>query len=372
MERSGAPGKAPTPWALHLTLVGAQLAFAAMAVSAHTALEHIPPLQFAAVRITLGLPGLAALAWREGGALTWRMAAWGVPLAVGMVGAQILVFVCNHWVGTAPTGALQPIMPVFCALLSWAARLERMTARKAAGVTLSVSGAVAVAWPEGGDWGTDAGAAGYALLVFQVSLYAVYLVCLGAAMRDCGKYPFMFLYVATLIGWVATLPAAMPGLMSLDLEAVPWTAWAACAYAGVGVTCAAHALNSWAVGHVSPTIPSLYNGVQVAGVFFGAGLVLGERITAKVILGSFAIVAGVAVACSKGGGGGGAPSAGSRHTSLSISSVASYGRLSSHASSLAANSDGSADDGRLVGAVSDSADLAPVSNDNEEAPLQRL
>merc|ERR1719353_1886924 len=99
MERSGAPGKAPTPWALHLTLVGAQLAFAAMA-------------------------------------------AWGVPLAVGMVGAQILVFVCNHWVGTAPTGALQPIMPVFCALLSWAARLERMTARKAAGVTLSVSGAV--------------------------------------------------------------------------------------------------------------------------------------------------------------------------------------------------------------------------------------
>ena len=100
MERSGAPGKAPTPWALHLTLVGAQLAFAAMAVSAHTALEHIPPLQFAAVRITLGLPGLAALAWREGGALTWRMAAWGVPLAVGMVGAQILVFVCNHWVGT--------------------------------------------------------------------------------------------------------------------------------------------------------------------------------------------------------------------------------------------------------------------------------
>ena len=90
MERSGAPGKAPTPWALHLTLVGAQLAFAAMAVSAHTALEHIPPLQFAAVRITLGLPGLAALAWREGGALTWRMAAWGVPLAVGMVGAMVL------------------------------------------------------------------------------------------------------------------------------------------------------------------------------------------------------------------------------------------------------------------------------------------
>ena len=371
MERGDTPSKAPSPWALHATLVGVQLAFAAMAVSAHTALEHIPPLQFAAVRIMLGLPGLAALAWREGGALTWRMAAWGVPLSVGMVGAQILVFVCNHWVGTAPTGALQPIMPVFCALLSWAARLERMTTRKAIGVTLSVSGALAVAWPEGGDWGTEAGAAGYALLVFQVSLYAVYLVCLGAAMRDCGKYPFMFLYVATLIGWAVTMPFATPGLLALDLEAIPWTAWAACAYAGVAVTCAAHALNSWAVGHVSPTLPSLYNGVQVAGVFLGAGLVLGERITAKVILGSFAIVAGVAVACSKGVSSSNASSTGMRRSSLSLSNVTSYGRLSSHSSSLAATSDGSEDCG-AVGASSDSANPILDSDDEENAPLQRL
>ena len=308
-------------------MAGAQLAFAAMGVSAHWAIRYVAPVHFAAVRITLGLPGLAWLAHREGARLTWRVVAWGVPLAAGMVGAQVLVFVCNAQVGAAPTSALQPAMPVFVALFSWAARLEAMSARKAAGVAASVGGALAIAWPEDNDWG-DASVPQYALLVFQVSLYAVYLVALGVAMRDCGRSPFLFLYVSTLLGWLVLMPAATPSLLRADLRAVPWAAWAACAYAGLGVTLVAHAANSWAVSKVLPTVPSLYNGLQVVGAFVGSAAFLGERLTVQLVVGTLMIGAGVVVVCTEDTRGADEVGAGGARFSTSASGVGAAFSLS--------------------------------------------
>jgi hypothetical protein len=34
-------------------------------------------------------------------------------------------------------------------------------------------------------------------------------------------------------------------------------------YAGIGSSCVAHGINSWAISHVSGILPTVYSGVQV-------------------------------------------------------------------------------------------------------------
>lgn len=50
----------PRPWLPHVVLICCQCAFAVMHISSHPALEHIPPLPYSAVRVTLALPLLFA------------------------------------------------------------------------------------------------------------------------------------------------------------------------------------------------------------------------------------------------------------------------------------------------------------------------
>ena len=47
-------------WLPHVVLLCCQLAFAVMHISSHAALEHIPPLPYSAMRVTLALPLLFA------------------------------------------------------------------------------------------------------------------------------------------------------------------------------------------------------------------------------------------------------------------------------------------------------------------------
>ena len=50
----------PRRWLPHVVLICCQCAFAVMHISSHPALEHIPPLPYSAVRVTLALPLLFA------------------------------------------------------------------------------------------------------------------------------------------------------------------------------------------------------------------------------------------------------------------------------------------------------------------------
>ncbi len=60
-QQAAAPSGLEQKWWLpHVVLLCCQLAFAVMHISSHAALEHIPPLPYSAMRVTLALPLLFA------------------------------------------------------------------------------------------------------------------------------------------------------------------------------------------------------------------------------------------------------------------------------------------------------------------------
>ena len=116
----------------HGALVLAQLLFAGMHITAASALDHIPPFSFCALRLALALPFLYWLARREGGrALRGWERAWPLPMGAAIGTAYALVFVCNQRSGPNYTAMVQPLIPLAAAAMSAALRIERVDAMKA-------------------------------------------------------------------------------------------------------------------------------------------------------------------------------------------------------------------------------------------------
>lgn len=253
-------------------------------MSSKAALQYIPPFPFAALRVCAAVPFLWALACRaepaRGAPDRATLARLAFLGAAGVYGPQGLVFLGVQLAGPQATAIMQPTIPVYVALMSWATGSERLSAPKAAGIALAVAGALVVL-----DVRHLAAASGKALgmavLLAQVVSYAVFIIALARYLaRD--PRPFMAFAAASTFGGAALLATAAPLAWSVDWRHVPWSAWATLAYCCLGVSVCAHASVAWSVKFVNATVPSLYTCLQpliVAGLMaavYGEALVLAD------------------------------------------------------------------------------------------------
>mmetsp|Transcript_49811 Transcript_49811/g.159193 ORF Transcript_49811/g.159193 Transcript_49811/m.159193 type:complete len:139 (+) Transcript_49811:292-708(+) len=112
----------PSQVTVHATLCICQLLWAGMHIVVNGPLDHLEPFCFAMTRIGLALPFLAVFAWHERPSLPSRKElAWAAFFGcTGIGGSQSLILLGNKLAGASVVVAMQPSIPVYVALLSWA------------------------------------------------------------------------------------------------------------------------------------------------------------------------------------------------------------------------------------------------------------
>lgn len=230
-----------------------QCLFALMHVVAKSALQFIPPMSLAMMRVSLALPFLFFLAWSEGSLGKFDRRDARSLLLLGLIGVampQTLVFVANKIAGPNIVAIMSPTVPVYAAVLASALKLERVTPFKIGGILLAVSGALVVLRPDKMD--LTAGhpsetAHGVLVMLLQTLCYAGYLVALKIKLQT-HAYPFGIYAYASLIGLSLIVVVGLStGLVQFDFTRVPRNAWCAVLYCGLVISFWAHACQTWYV-----------------------------------------------------------------------------------------------------------------------------
>lgn len=194
---------------------------------------------------------------------------------------------------TSSRGALAYMTSPFMTLLIAAAfRIERPTRQKIAGIVLATLG-VAVALGQGAGAPPDAWI-GDGLILVGALITAVYGVWSNRWLRRhpplvavvSGVIPgSAFLYVVAM---VTDAPAFTPELSR--------TGWMAIAFLGVGAAAISYTLWVWALRHTTPTLVAVALPVNPLMALIWGALLLGEQITAAILVGFALVIAGIAIA----------------------------------------------------------------------------
>ena len=260
--------------------------------------EHIPPSVMGASRFLLaGLPmlGWCALRGRKI-ALTagdfWRVLAIGVLL---LTGGNVMVAWAEQFVASGLAALIVAIVPIWVALIeSILPRGERLAGRGVAGLALGIAGLAALMWPR--LWA--GGGAGHVQILGALGLVFASLSWASGSILSRRSQLGIDPFAAT--AWEMTL-AGMVNLgivLALgDHHRVVWTA------RGVGALFYLVIFGSWIgftayiwlLEHVPTPKVATYAYVNpVVAVFLG-WLVLSEPVDAYIAVGTFIIIAGVAL-----------------------------------------------------------------------------
>jgi drug/metabolite transporter (DMT)-like permease len=267
------------------------------AVLTEDALKFIQPFPFAAVRVGLATPCLWAIARAtEPGAVLLAPTTVAVTAFLGMTGVyvpQSLIFVGIQWAGPDITAIMQCLVPVLVALLSAMLGTEQLSLLKGSGIALAVSGAVVMLDPlhvSLASSQTD----GIFVLVFQTFCYACFIITLARLLSSTPR-PFTLFAWACTFATLALVATAAIYVPSTHWRAVPLRAWLTLGYCCLVVSVGAHGAISWAVRHVSATVPSLYTCLQPLCTSTLAAVVYGERLDVHEVVGMLLIVPGMVV-----------------------------------------------------------------------------
>ncbi len=253
------------------------------------------PVPLAFVRVAgaamMLLPLLAAR-----GELAALRRAWRPLLVVGTTNSA-LPFVCFGYATLSITAGLASIFnaatPMSSAVFAWAWLKEAMTPWRLLGLALGFAGVLGLAWNKAGLRGSGVDLAvllaivaclvGTLLYGFSASFTRRKLAGVPAMALATGSQGAAALLLAPLAWW--TWPAAQPGL-------VPWAAAIASALLSSGL---AYVLYFRLIARIGPTnAASVTFLVPVFAVVWG-GWLLGEAITAAMVLGGLVIIAGTSL-----------------------------------------------------------------------------
>lgn len=135
---------------------------------------------------------------------------------------------------------------------------------------------------------------GMLVMLAQVFSYSVFIVALAEYLKRVPR-PFSVFCRASTAGAAALTAIATTEAQAVDWIRVPISAWVILLYCALGVSFVAHASVSWAVQHVSPTIPSLYACLQPAAVTVMSFLVYGDVLGWVDMVGMCLILTGLLV-----------------------------------------------------------------------------
>lgn len=265
------------------------------AVMSKAALQQISPFTFATLRVAIAVPCLWALArlLEPGGCPrhTRAIAAYAFLGFTGVYLPQGLIFVGVKMVGPDVVAIMQPTVPVFVAIISAAIGAERLSALKAVGIALAVGGAVVMLDPlhlhvE------SAQTAGILLLVLQCVSYAVFIITLARVLKHEPR-PFTVFAAASSFGCLFLGATAGLDLFRIDVSTTPRSVWLVLVYCALVVSLGAHGSISWAVQHVSATVPSLFACLQPFCTTVLAAVTYGDQLAVHDAAGMAMIVPGM-------------------------------------------------------------------------------
>jgi drug/metabolite transporter (DMT)-like permease len=280
---------------MHLLLLLATFFWASNIIAGKLALRSMSALALAQVRVTgaAAIFAIALLLWPNRPPLRltgrdWRYLA--VTALFGITLNQIFFIGGIGRTSAAHAGLIIALGPVIVLILSCAMRLEALTILKSIGAAVSFAGVVVLATGK-----TQPGSRvtlwGDFIMVLGTAVFAYYTILLK---KVAARYDTVSLNtIVFLLGAAFMLPVS-----ARDMFAVRWTALPAEAWWGVAflVTCGsvlAYLIYAFALTDLTATRVAAFNYLQpVIAAALGAWL-LGESLTARVIVGGAFILTGV-------------------------------------------------------------------------------
>lgn len=182
-------------------------------------------------------------------------------------------------------------IPVFTLLVSLTLGYDRLTFRKALGISLAAAGVIYLIYPER-NFSSDKTFGNFLIVLNSIS-YGAYLAISKDMLKRYGA-----LTVITWIfifGSVMTLPIGGYALAGTPLNQVGAGIWLAVIYIILVPTVGAYYLNAWALARVEPSTVAVYIYLQPLIAFALAPFILNEKWNSRTWLASALIFSGVAV-----------------------------------------------------------------------------
>jgi drug/metabolite transporter (DMT)-like permease len=286
------------PWQVHAALAGAQVGFSLFPIFGKIALASIPPLPFAAFRVTAAALLLDGIRRAQRGEPIRRADRPRIFL-YGLLGVSFnqILFISGLALTTAiHTTILTATIPVFTLAAAVLLRKESLTARATAGILLAGAGALALLNAHQFDW-SNGSFRGDLLIIANSISYSLYLVLSRRGLADYSANAFtaaVFRYGAILI-----VLAAIPDLRRFSPSRTPPLAWGCLAAVILLCTVIPYLLNSWALARTHASQVAFYVFLQPLIATALAIPILGESLTTKTLVAGAMILAGLTVSIAR-------------------------------------------------------------------------
>jgi drug/metabolite transporter (DMT)-like permease len=256
----------------------------------------LDPLAYNGLRVLLAAVSLLAIA-----------AAMGVPrpsrrdtlvlLALGVLGNGIYQMFFIEGIARTRAGDASLVLaasPAFIALMGHGMGVERLTRRRAAGISLSISGMALVVFGSAHAAGGQSSLVGNLLVLTGCLCWALFTVLL---MPYAARTDGIRLAALTMAGGAVPLMlvAARP-LAASEWDRVPPLAWAAVVYSGIGALVIAYLCWYRGMRVLGPTRTAMYSNLQPVIALLVAWATLHEVPTVLQGLGAVGILGGLVIA----------------------------------------------------------------------------
>ncbi len=272
-------------WAANFSVVKASLA-------------DFRPLAFNALRFVLASGILAIILRKSALQVRFDRRDWISLVWLGLLGNtayQVLFIVGIDWTLAGNAALMLATVPVFATLLSGALGHERIGAWVWVGVLLSLAGIALVVW--GGAKSVRFGVEtvrGDLIMLAAAVAWSVYTVGSSPLLRRYGTLPVTA--VTMWIGAAGLLAASAPSLLDQHWSAIRPAAWAGLVYSGALAIALAYLLWYYSVRTVGAARTALYSNTIPVVALLIAWITLGEIPTRIQVIGTIAVVAGIALA----------------------------------------------------------------------------
>ena len=291
--RSANAGAAP-----HIALIGVQIMFATWPVLGKIALRTLPSLSLVAFRVFGAAIALSAVGVITGKLGRIARSDWALLIVCSLLGV-----VFNQWLfvkGLSLTTAVNATLlgttiPVFTLLVSIILGNDTASWRRIIGILVAAAGVIYLIGPEHADLSHGAGD----LLIISNSLFYGTYIAISKRLVDRYNALTVITWIF-ILGSIPTLPIGAMSLSKVAVKDVPVVVWLSVAYIVLFATVVCYYLNSWALTRVPPSTVAVYIYLQPLIAFILAPLLLGEKVSPRVIVAALLVFAGVAIVTRRG------------------------------------------------------------------------
>ncbi|MDQ2982610.1 MAG: DMT family transporter [Actinomycetota bacterium] len=263
------------------------------AVSKYILDEGLQPLSYSSIRYVCAALLFAAITLPKEGSL--RIARRDIPLFAAAVtvllGNQLSFIYALHFTTASTVALIFGTLPIFTALISRLAGIERLGKRFWIAAAVSFCGVALVTWGSGGSisgsWKGDL------LALSGAATWAAYAVMISPLMERYS--PFRISAVTLLAVCLPLIVLGAPQLESqhFDFNALVWIGFV---FAVLGPLVLTNLLWFTAIDRIGPSRAALFANLQPFLAAIVAVLLLSEQLTMVQVAGGLAIAAGIVLA----------------------------------------------------------------------------